>query len=77
MIAANNSQVIQFQVDRTSHLGNKAYRGSYAEIILELLGSKCNRCGSKERLEIDHVVPVSIGGVHKFSNLQSQEEIEA
>ncbi|MFD7015905.1 HNH endonuclease [Streptomyces sp. NPDC059928] len=29
----------------------------------------CQRCGSRERLEVDHLVPVSRGGTWDLSNL--------
>jgi len=37
--------------------------------IYELYDSACIYCGSKESLELDHVVPLSGGGVHAESNL--------
>jgi len=33
--------------------------------------NKCLRCGSKENLTIDHIVPVSMGGVKEKFNLQT------
>lgn len=38
--------------------------------VFELHGERCLRCGSTERIEIDHVVPVALGGVNKIENLQ-------
>ncbi len=33
-------------------------------------GGCCVRCGSKERLEFDHVIPVAMGGANTARNLQ-------
>lgn len=34
-------------------------------------GYRCVKCGSSEKLETDHVVPLSKGGENDFSNLQT------
>lgn len=33
-------------------------------------GHQCRRCGTKDRLEIDHITPISQGGSNEASNLQ-------
>ena len=33
-------------------------------------GSKCKKCGSNERLEVDHIVPIHAGGTTDEDNLQ-------
>ena len=33
-------------------------------------GGRCATCGSKERLEFDHVIPVALGGANTARNLQ-------
>ena len=38
--------------------------------ILDRDGHKCLRCGGKERLHVDHIVPVSKGGTSEDHNLQ-------
>lgn len=38
--------------------------------ILDKHGRRCVLCGSTERLEIDHIVPLSKGGEHAESNVQ-------
>lgn len=48
-------------------------RGKIGDIqynyIYELYGGKCFYCGSKERLVIDHFIPVSRGGTNVNGNL--------
>lgn len=38
--------------------------------IFELHGNICLKCGSTERIEMDHIVPVSLGGENTMDNLQ-------
>jgi len=38
--------------------------------VLERDNHKCIRCSSKSYLEIDHAIPVCMGGKAKFNNLQ-------
>jgi 5-methylcytosine-specific restriction endonuclease McrA len=38
--------------------------------IKKLRNSPCNSCGSKESIQIDHVIPLSRGGSHGIGNLQ-------
>ena len=33
-------------------------------------GGRCVRCGSQERLEFDHVIPIALGGSNTARNLQ-------
>jgi len=40
------------------------------QIIVEFLGYKCNKCGNIESIEVDHIIPISIGGENKVSNIQ-------
>lgn len=37
---------------------------------LKTCGSRCVFCGSLERIEIDHIVPISKGGTNDIENLQ-------
>jgi len=39
-------------------------------IIFELYGKLCLRCGSLNNISIDHIVPVSVGGLNIIDNLQ-------
>lgn len=38
--------------------------------VLEAYGNVCLRCGAKENIQIDHVVPLSKGGTNLLENLQ-------
>lgn len=38
--------------------------------VLKKYKHKCKECGSTEKLEIDHIIPFSIGGTTEKSNLQ-------
>lgn len=36
----------------------------------KLLGSPCAHCGSENKITIDHIIPLSLGGRHSIGNLQ-------
>jgi hypothetical protein len=38
-------------------------------LLVQALGGKCDECGAKERLEIDHFIPLSKGGADTFDNV--------
>ena len=38
--------------------------------ILNLYNQSCAECGGKNNLEIDHIKPISKGGLHTMSNIQ-------
>ncbi len=38
-------------------------------------GGRCIRCGSQDRLEFDHIIPVALGGANTARNLQLLCEI--
>lgn len=40
------------------------------EAVMDRDGKKCVRCGAEEYLEMDHAVPVSMGGTASENNLQ-------
>lgn len=39
--------------------------------IIERDGNKCLACGGTDNLQIDHIVPVRLGGKNDFNNLQT------
>lgn len=38
--------------------------------VLNRYGNKCLKCGSTDRIEMDHVVPIALGGINEISNVQ-------
>jgi 5-methylcytosine-specific restriction endonuclease McrA len=38
--------------------------------LLEFYGHRCLRCGSRESLSVDHVIPLSLGGSNSIDNIQ-------
>lgn len=40
-------------------------------VVLGRDGGRCVLCGSVERLEVDHVRPVSIGGTNSLNNIRT------
>lgn len=40
------------------------------EAIKRLFGGQCAKCGSPERISMDHVVPLFCGGTHSADNIQ-------
>lgn len=38
--------------------------------IVKLIKESCVKCGSKQNITMDHIVPLSRGGVHSIGNLQ-------
>lgn len=43
----------------------------WRKILLDYYGYRCLKCGSLERIEADHVVPISKGGPHTIENFQT------
>ena len=50
--------------------GCKNHAFSYKKIVIELLGGQCNKCKIKKELQIDHIVPIFMGGKSEIKNLQ-------
>lgn len=55
-----------------------AYRKNYKELsdatkrrVKQRDGFKCVKCGSKDMLEVDHIVPDAEGGSNAMNNLQT------
>jgi hypothetical protein len=45
-------------------------RRTMRQLIIEFLGSKCTICSAIDRLHVDHIIPLSEGGVDRLDNLQ-------
>lgn len=39
-------------------------------VVAERDGAKCRKCGSRERLSLDHIIPISKGGKYILRNYQ-------
>ncbi len=48
----------------------KSTAAYWKDVIYNELGRKCAKCGSVEKLELDHIVPEAIGGENTLKNLQ-------
>jgi len=51
--------------------GPKKVGKNLRETILERDGYKCTRCGSDDKLQVDHILPQSCGGPHISENLRT------
>jgi 5-methylcytosine-specific restriction endonuclease McrA len=38
--------------------------------ILKAAHQSCKQCGTKEKLTVDHIIPLAAGGTNEASNLQ-------
>lgn len=56
--------------DHPTRVAWNAMRAKVAGIVLSRDGHHCRHCGSPERLEIDHIVPIARGGSNHLENLQ-------
>lgn len=56
---------------RKWHLRRDARRVTAADIakMFNRFGGRCAYCGSDDRIEVDHVIPISRGGRHAIGNL--------
>jgi hypothetical protein len=50
--------------------GRSIHKGTRAKVFERDSGA-CVKCGSKEDITIDHIVPVSQGGSSRYGNLQT------
>ena len=55
---------------RSNKMNNGAFK-IYKKELLKIYNSPCFYCGSNERIEADHIVPISRGGRHSIGNLIS------
>lgn len=44
--------------------------GEFRRILSQRDGNYCACCGEQKELTIDHIIPLSLGGKTRFSNLQ-------
>lgn len=56
---------------RARKMGNGgSYTAEQWQALLEKYGHKCLKCGSSNRLEADHILPLSMGGTSNIRNIQ-------
>ena len=68
--AANNPEVGRNKnnLRRARVLSNGAYR-IYKNELKKLYAQSCFYCGSKDEIQLDHVIPIAKGGSHSIGNL--------
>lgn len=59
----------QIRRARLARVGGKVTKAEWLA-MLERYGHKCLKCGSTERLTMDHVLPISRGGPNTIDNIQ-------
>ncbi|MGW0580499.1 HNH endonuclease [Streptomyces sp. NPDC002920] len=57
--------------NQTNHAVSRAWERQVRPHALARDGFACVRCGSRERLEVDHVTPVAKGGTWTLDNAQT------
>ena len=60
-----------YQAVREGRLKSASMAPIHADTLEALRLSPCFACGSRERVEIDHIVPISRGGEHVDGNLMA------
>jgi 5-methylcytosine-specific restriction endonuclease McrA len=68
---ANKDKFRKYARDHYAQKMNAPGRGITLEEEKELFeqyGYRCVYCGSRERLELDHIIPLAIGGAHDIDN---------
>ena len=61
------------QADRYARQSLRMYANLYCRCMRRSIltnDSKCVKCGSSEKLEIDHIIAISNGGKNEESNIQ-------
>ncbi|WP_369292664.1 HNH endonuclease [Nocardioides abyssi] len=55
---------------RRLHYTTGDFPSNGMQMLLAEYGAACMKCGRTESIELDHIVPISLGGPHSLSNAQ-------
>ncbi len=61
-----NKERLRPRIEACAHTGKRSVRKK----VFEKYGKSCLACGATENITIDHVIPVSKGGINDISNYQ-------
>lgn len=53
---------------KADHRRPKNFSETTRRSLLESANHRCERCGSREQLEVDHIIPIGLGGTNHQSN---------
>ena len=59
----------KIRAERIKNNGGKISKTDRQE-LLEAAGYKCQKCGTTENLQVDHVIPIKLGGINSKENAQ-------
>ena len=48
----------------------QSHAGWERKVLIEILGNECANCGAMQKLELDHITPLSWGGGNQRNNIQ-------
>lgn len=72
-LAENPNKRKEYDSKRRAHIMNAPGNGVSSndwKYIIGLFGEKCQKCGRADTIELDHIVPLVLGGAHDISNIQ-------
>lgn len=68
--ARNHEKVMELQRVRRAPINQSTLPRDVRSLAFSVYGDACLSCGSKESVEVDHVIPLTKGGTHTVENLQ-------
>lgn len=69
---ANADRVRSYRMDRRARIRNAWVEHVNRRVVYEMHGGRCGICGEfiGGSFDVDHIVPLSRGGVHSYANVQ-------